>query len=211
MKLYTCEGSRGLRATWALKEMGVACDIVMLPFPPRAKAKDYFAVNPLATVPALQDGEDLLTESCAIVQYLATRYSPGQLAVQPEEPDYGPYLDFLHHADATLTFPQTVALRFSIFERDRGLAAAGDAYGEWFGKRLVKIDQRLQDRAFLCAGRFTVADIAVGYALHLTHMSRLADHLTPRLRDWLDSLRARSAFQAAVAWEAAEARAQGVR
>ena len=211
MHLYSCAGSRGLRCTWTICELGVedAVALTILPFPPRAFAKQFFAVNPLGTVPALEVDGHVMTESSAICQYLATRFSPEVLAVGADEVDYPAYLDFLHHADATLTFPQTVALRFSIFEKDRGLQAAGDAYGEWFGKRLAKIDARLEDRDYLCAGRFTVADVAIAYALHLSKFSKLDHLLTPRLAEWLAAMTARPAFVRAIAWEKVAADAAG--
>ena len=211
MHLYTCAGSRGFRVTWTAAELGLDLPMTMLPFPPRARARAYFAVNPLGTVPALVDGDNLLTESSAIAQYLATRFSPRGLAVAPDEADFGPYLDYLHHADATITFPQTVALRFIQFEPQLGLQAAGQAYADWFGRRLIKADARLQDREFLCADRFTVADIAVGYALHLTRMTRLEQYLTPRLTEYLTALRARDGFRRAEAMEREAAAEQGVR
>lgn len=212
MKLYSCAESRGLRCTWAICELGIQdrVQLVMLPFPPRALAKHYFAINPLGTVPALVIDGHVMTESSAIAEYLAGRFGAGTLAVTAEEADHAAYLDFLHHADATLTFPQTVALRFCVFERDRGLAEAGEAYATWFGKRLAKVDARLADRDYLCADRFTAADIAVGYALHLTEMTRLSHLLSARLQDWLEGLRARPAFKAAVQWEQQTAVEQGI-
>ena len=186
-----------------------AVTLTVLPFPPRTLAKQFFAVNPLGTVPALVVDGHVMTESSAICQYLATRFSPGGLSVGAGEAQYPAYLDFLHHADATLTFPQTVALRFSIFETDRGLQQAGDAYGEWFGKRLAKIDARLTGQDYLCAGRFTVADIAIAYALHLSKFSKLDHLLTPRLREWLSMMTARAGFVRAIAWEKAAAGVAG--
>ena len=211
LTLYSCEGSRGLRCTWTAAELGIELPLVMLPFPPRALARDYLAINPLGTVPALVDDDSglMMTESSAIALYLAQRFGDGALALRPDEPDYPLLLDFLHHADATLTFPQTVAMRFCLFEPERGLAEAGQAYGEWFGKRLAKVDARLQDRAFLCGDRFTVADICIAYALWLTRVSRLQAHLTPRLSEWLAQMTARPGFARAQAWEHAQAVRQG--
>src|ERR1700750_2249297 len=57
-----------------------------MPFPPRYRAKEYMAVNPLGTIPALVDGETFMTESAAIVQYLATRHGPSPLAVEAGAP-----------------------------------------------------------------------------------------------------------------------------
>ena len=204
MQLYTTSGSRGLRATWTVCELGIAdqVELVVMPFPPRAHVKGYFAINSLGTIPALalEDGY-VMTESSAIAAYLAERFGADSLAVPPDHADRAPYLDFLHHADATLTFPQTVYMRFAIFEKDRGLGEAGEAYGTWFSKRLQKVDQRLAERDYLCANRFTAADIAIGYALYLSTQVGLSHHLSPRLVDWLAQLEARPAFQAAIAWE----------
>ena len=195
--LYTCARSRGLRATWAAEEAGVALDLRILPFPPRYLAPEFMALNPLGTVPLLVDGDSRMTESCAIAHYLATRNGYTDLAIAPGESDYGAYCDYTYHADATITFPQTVYMRFAIFEKDKGLAEAGVAYAKWFHKRLVKIEQRLEDREFLCADRFTVADICVGYALILAESVGLDEGVPDSLKAYRARLTARDAYQRA--------------
>lgn len=199
--LYTCARSRGLRATWAAEEAGVDIDLRVLPFPPRFLAPDYMAINPLGTVPMLVDGETRLTESCAIAHYLATRDGGTPLAVAPGERDYGEYLDYTYHADATITFPQTVYMRFCLFEKDKGLQEAGHAYAKWFHKRLVKVEQRLEGREFLCADRFTVADICVGYALILAQSVGLDEGVPESLKAYRARLLERPALQRAMARE----------
>ena len=184
MRLYHCGGSRGLRALWTIEEIGLECELVALPFPPRRQVPGYLDLNPAGTVPTLVDGDVVMTESSAIAEYLAARYAPDTLAVRIDEPDYGPYLDYLHHADATLTFPQTIYLRYAVLEPNLGLQQAGELYADWFGKRLAKVSRRLETRRFLCADRFTVADIAIAYAIllarkHRHRRSRAA--ATPRL------------------------------
>ncbi|RNJ63192.1 MAG: glutathione S-transferase family protein [Porphyrobacter sp. IPPAS B-1204] len=201
--LYTCARSRGLRATWAAEEAGVDIDLKILPFPPRYLAPEYMAINPLGTVPMLVDGETQLTESCAIAHYLATRGGYTPLAIAPGERDYGEYLDYTYHADATITFPQTVYMRFAIFEKDKGLQEAGHAYAKWFHKRLVKVEQRLEGREFLCADRFTVADICVGYALILAESVGLDEGVPDTLKAYRARLTAREAYQRAFAREEA--------
>ncbi|NCP13567.1 MAG: glutathione S-transferase family protein [Sphingomonadales bacterium] len=199
--LYTCALSRGLRATWAAEEAGVDIDLRMLPFPPRYLAPDYMALNPLGTVPLLVDADAQLTESCAIAHYLATRNGFTPLAIAPGEPDYAAYCDYTYHADATITFPQTVYMRFAIFEKDKGLVEAGQAYAKWFYKRLIKIEQRLEGREYLCADRFTVADICVGYALILAESVGLNDGVPESLKTYRARLMARPAYQRAVTRE----------
>ncbi|MXO61901.1 glutathione S-transferase family protein [Qipengyuania oceanensis] len=203
--LYTCAGSRGLRATWAACEAGATIDLQMLPFPPRIKAPEYLERNPLGTIPLLVDGETRMTESCAIAHYLAVRAGADGLVVAADEQDYGAYLDFTYHADATITFPQTVFMRFAIFEKERGLAEAGEAYGRWFHKRLVKLEERLATREFLCADRFTVADICCGYALILAEKVGLDDGVPDSLRKYRERLVARAGYREAVAREKAAA------
>lgn len=203
--LYTCARSRGLRVSWAAAELGIELEYRMLPFPPRALAREYLAINPLGTVPALVHEGHMLTESSAIAQYLATRWGPSPLAVAPDEADYGAFLDFLHHADATLTFPQTVYQRFVLMEKERGLQEAGEAYATWYAKRLIKAEERLESREYLCADRFTVADIAVAYALYLSGLNGL-DHLVPEgLKAYRARMTARAGFIAAVEAEGAAA------
>ncbi|WP_298333888.1 glutathione S-transferase family protein [uncultured Erythrobacter sp.] len=203
--LYTCAGSRGLRATWAAEEAGIKLDLRMLPFPPRHKAPEYLETNPLGTIPMLVDGETQMTESCAIAHYLAVMGGADQLIVAPGQKDYGEYLDYTYHADATITFPQTVYMRFALFEKHKGWEDAGHAYANWFEKRLVKIEQRLERREFLCADRFTVADICVGYALILAKSVGLDGRIPEPIKTYRDRLTSREAYKIAVAKEKAGA------
>ncbi|MEM1051594.1 MAG: glutathione S-transferase family protein [Pseudomonadota bacterium] len=196
--LYTCARSRGLRCTWAAEEAGVELDLRMLPFPPRHKAPEYLETNPLGTVPLLIDGDTHMTESCAIAHYLAVRGGASGLIVELGEADYGEYLDFTYHADATITFPQTVYMRFAMFEKQKGWEDAGHAYADWFEKRLVKVEQRLATREYICAERFTVADICVGYALILAQAVGLDGRVPDALKAYRDRLTARAAYQSAV-------------
>lgn len=201
--LYTCAGSRGLRATWAAEEAGVDIDLKLLPFPPRFQAPEYLEINPLGTVPMLVDGEARMTESCAIAHYLATKDGYTDLAIAPGELDYAEYCDFTYHADATITFPQTVFMRFALFEKDKGWEEAGHAYAKWFWKRLVKLEQRLASREFLCADRFTVADICCGYALILAKRVGLDEGIPESLKEYREQLTAREGYLRAVEREKA--------
>lgn len=205
--LYTCARSRGLRATWAAEEAGVDLELKLLPFPPRYLAPDYLELNPLGTVPLLVDVDAQMTESCAIAHYLASKDGPSPLVVTPGERDYAAYCDFTYHADATITFPQTVFMRFVLFEKERGLEEAGHAYAKWFWKRLVKLEQRLATREYLCADRFTVADICCGYALILAQGVGLDEGVPDSLKAYRARLTAREGYQRAFAREEAARKA----
>ena len=57
-----------------------------------------------------------MTESVGICQYLVDRYQGDAFRVDSSHPEYGAYLNWLHHADATLTFPQTIKMRYYFLE-----------------------------------------------------------------------------------------------
>ena len=57
IKIYNCEGSRGVRPIWTQEEMGVDYEVEMLPFPPRVFKPEYLEVNILGTIPYLEDGD----------------------------------------------------------------------------------------------------------------------------------------------------------
>src|SRR3546814_17623532 len=76
--LYHCPDARSLRCLWAAEEAGLAIDLRLLPFPPRAFAPDYRAINPLLTVPGRVEVGRLMTESVAICERIAARKPPEQ-------------------------------------------------------------------------------------------------------------------------------------
>ncbi|GAA0637048.1 glutathione S-transferase N-terminal domain-containing protein [Brevundimonas lenta] len=201
IELYHCIDARSFRALWALEEMGLPYRLHVLPFPPRVHQPGYLEQNPLGTIPLMIDGEVRMTESAAIPQYLATRYGPTPLAVGVEEPDYGLWLDWLHRSEATLTFPQTIVLRYTRLEpEERRLQQAADDYAQWFLSRLRHLTRALADgREWLCAGRFTMADLCVGYALLFARTLNLDHKFSPEVSAYWDRLSARTAFIAAQA------------
>ena len=166
--LYHCHAARSFRPVWMLEEMGLPYELKMLPFPPRVFAKEYLAINPLGTIPFMIDGETKMTESSGICHYLGTRHGPTPLVVGVDDPAYGAFLNWMYFSDATLTFPQTLVLRYAQLEPEerRNPQVAGD-YAKWFFGRLRAVEAATANAETLVAGRFTAADIVIGYALRL--------------------------------------------
>lgn len=200
--LYHCQDARSFRCLWAAEEAGFDCELRLLPFPPRVFAPEFKAINPLGTIPAWVEGETVMTESAAICQRIAMGTA---LEVTPAETDYLDYLNWLHRSDATLTFPQTIVLRYTRLEpEERRLPQAVEDYRGFFLGRMRSVETALADgRAFLVAGRFTIADICVGYAVLLARNLRIADELGPNTLDWYARLAERPGFAAAKARQAA--------
>lgn len=193
--LHHCVSARSLRPLWMLEELALPYELRMLPFPPRVHARAYLDTNPLGTVPLLEDGKVRMTESAAMCQYLASRYSPGSLDVPVHEHSYGAYLNWLHMSDATLTFPQTLVLRYAHFEPpDRQQAQVVTDYSRWFLARLRALEIAVQESDYLCADRFTAADVAVGYALLLARHLGLNTQFGPATAAYWKRLESRPAL-----------------
>jgi glutathione S-transferase len=203
--------ARSFRVLWTLEEMRLPYELKILPFPPRVHARDYLQLNPLGTIPLLLDGDTRMTESAAICQYLSTRYGPSPLAVQPEEPGYGAFLNFLHFGEATLTFPEAIVLRYSRIEpQERRQPQVVEDYARFFYGRLRMAEATLSSSDYLCAGRFTAADISVGYALLLSHYNGLSEKLPDAVRAYWERLKTRGGFQRANAAQENAAKAAGI-
>ena len=195
MKLWHCKDARSLRPLWAMEEMGIAYELEVMPFPPRFLHKEYLAINPLGTIPYFVDGETHMTESSGICHYLVERYQRYDFGLKSDHREFGAYLNWLYHSDATLTFPQTIYLRYTSLEpEERRLPQAAEDYRKWYLARLRLLDARVADHEFLCDGRFTIADIAIGYALLLGENLGIAAGYKPRTGDYLSRLKARPGF-----------------
>ena len=195
MKLYHCSNARSLRPLWALEEMGLDYELVNMEFPPRFMHEGYLDINPLGTVPTFIDGDLTMTESAGICQYLVDNYGPHSIGMSVDEPGYGEYLNWLHRSDATLTFPQTLVLRYSRLEpEERRLPQVVEDYGKWYLSRLRSVETAMEGKEFLCADRFTIADITVGYALFLGVSLGLDERYKPNCKRYLASLMARPGF-----------------
>lgn len=198
IRLYHCRDARSFRALWMLEECGLDYELELLPFPPRWKKPEYLEENPLGTIPLLIDGDTRMTESAAICEYLAAKYGPKELHVGPDEPEFGAYLNALHYGEATLTFPQTLVLRYTRLEpEERRQPVVAEAYAKWFLGRLTALETRLASHDYVAAERFTAADVSVTYALLLAQALDILKPLPDTLQTYWDRMSARPAFKRA--------------
>lgn len=195
-KLWHCHDTRSLRPLWTMEEMGIDYDLECMTFPPRYTQPGYKDLNILGTVPYFEHGETRMTESSAICHYLVERFNSEHLTVRPDNPAYGDFLNWMYMSDATLLFPQTLVLRYSRLEpEDRRLPQVVEDYRVWYWARLKKLAQHIQGRTFLCDNRFTIADIAVGYALYFGTTLGLDEGYSEEVSRYLNNLIARPGFK----------------
>jgi glutathione S-transferase len=160
--------SRSMRVVWVLEEMGLPYRVRQVDMLAAVKDPAFLAVNPADYIPAMEDGDVVMVESIAIMEYLMARYGPTPLAPAPQDPTFPAYQQFLHLGEAglaTLMMPVVVS-RFVAPEAERENWGA-----RWclqsFQKRLQLVSQRLAKSPYLAGEAFTAADISVTYALGL--------------------------------------------
>ena len=133
---------------------------------------------------------------------LARKHGPTPLMVGPEDPAYGAFLNWMYFSDATLTFPQTLVLRYTQLEpEERRNPQVATDYAKWFLGRLRAVEAATANAETLCAGRFTAADIVIGYALRLADNIGLAKDFGPNVAAYWARLQQREGFKRAVVAE----------
>jgi glutathione S-transferase len=188
-------GARGLRAAWLCEEMGLAHAFVPVAFPPD---QAYRALNPFGTVPFLQDEGVAMSESVAMMIYIAQKYGPTEALPPVHDERFATVLQFALFGEASLSSPMTplLTVRFGAppENQKRNWSAVG------IESRLkVTIDQlghELGDREFLVGPNLTLADISVATALQIWTRG-LGQDLATTLRRYLDRLQDRPAYKRA--------------
>jgi glutathione S-transferase len=197
LKIFHAPRSRSLRIVWLCEEMGVPYETVAVNF--RDPAPAFVAVNPLKSLPVLQDGAVNMIESVAMMLYIIAKYGPTDLEMTPDDPGYAKYLQHLLFGEAGLAMygNPLVATKFMAPEDKRNNWTA-DYLKNTFAKRLGFIENALGEGAYVAGDRFTAADISVGYSIGMAGFA--ADiELSPKLKAYHERLKSRPAYQRAVA------------
>ena len=89
--LYTHPFSRGTYVVWMLKECGAEYTVVPIQFGAQIQSAEYLAINPQGRVPALKFGDTVLTESLAIITFLAEQFPDKHLIPDADTLERGEY------------------------------------------------------------------------------------------------------------------------
>jgi glutathione S-transferase len=164
---------RGFRVVWLLEEMGLPYRLRPVDlFAGAENDPEFLAINPAGFIPAIQDGEVVMVESIAIMEYLMSRYGPTPLAPAPDDPAFPAYQQFLHLGEAGL------AASIYFVNGARNLAPEAERHNwsaaqalDVFETRLRLVTRQLARSPYLVGEAFTAADISVTYALELAQRS----------------------------------------
>ena len=198
LTLYTNPHSRGGMVRWMLEECGADYDTVAVAFGAEIKAPAYRAINPLGKVPALAHGDTVLTESLAIITWLAEHY-PDKALIPPAGSDArGEYYRWLCFA---------LHLEYAAVDRWRGVENNAEqrkaiGYGD-FDTAFAVLQERLRGREYLIGDRFSALDLYYsGLLAWLIHRVQVLPAESVYL-DYMNRHLARPAHQRAVALDEA--------
>ena len=192
--------SQSERIVWLCEELGLdydlkcyARDSVTMLAPP-----EYRALHPMGTAPVITDGDIVLAESGAIVEYIITKYGKGRLALRPDHPGFAQYLFWFHYANGTLQLQmmRSFVLRRAAVAEDspvRRMAA------ERLERNLKLVEARLAAADYLAGNELTAADIMAVFSL-TTMRSFFPLDLTPypNTLAYLQRIGKREAYQRAM-------------
>ncbi|GGJ04482.1 glutathione S-transferase [Shewanella hanedai] len=203
IKLYGVPRSRSLRVSWALEELGLDWQYHFIDFAKGDSRSDAFlAVNPCGKVPALVENDLVITESAAIVLYLAEKYGDGNLL-----PQTGSDASALHHQWVSFIISEleqplwTIGKhKFALPEvlRQQGMFAVA----KWeFDKAAAIAEKWLPDSEFLLGDNLSAADILLGHTL--LWATRFEQDIPPKLTAYRDRVTSRPAMARALEKEVA--------
>ncbi|WP_417490190.1 glutathione S-transferase family protein [Maricaulis sp.] len=194
LTLYHAPQTRSIRVRWLLEEMGLPYTLHTVQFAARpAGDESYALIHPLRKVPALKDGDEIVLDSIAIMQYLLGRYGPSPLDVTPDEADYGRFLHWLHFGESGMTMPVSLLLAHTQLlpedKRDANLAQ----WAKYETGKLLRFasEHGVGDREFIAGERFTAADISITYMFYLLKLIRQFGDAPENLKNYFSRMTSR--------------------
>ena len=197
VKLYHAQFTRSIRILWLLEELGIPYELATVTFkPPR---HSFEQDTPTGKFPAIEDDGLVLSESGAILEYLIEKYGKGRLAPAVGSPGRGPYLQWVHFAEATAFPPIGDIARHTMFlpeaERIPQVAADGRVRAK---NALAVLERGLAGKEYLVGRELSGADIMMGYFLMAARMCGVIGSEHPNVGVYWERLAGRPGFQKAL-------------
>ncbi|HOM14431.1 MAG: glutathione S-transferase family protein [Rubrivivax sp.] len=158
---YTHPQSRGRIAHWMLEELGEPYHTVWLEYGAAMKSPEYLAVNPMGKVPALRDGDAVVTEAAAICAYLADRFPGKGLAPPLGSAQRAAYFRWMFFTAGPLEMAASArALGWQVPPGREVMVGFGS-----YERTLDAVEAALQPGPHVCGEAFSAADVLLGSAL----------------------------------------------
>ena len=196
--IHHLNNSRSQRILWLLEELGLEYRIEKYARDPKTNLAppELLAIHPLGKSPVMQDGDLILPESGAIIEYLLQRYGEGRLAPKLGTPEHIRYLYWMHFAEGTMMLHLVSRLY---------MTRVGEAAKTMQGRIEVMINNELnlvQDElgrsAYLAGDEFSAADIQMAFPLEFAAYAKLVGEQHGRVCEYLKRIQARPAYRRAI-------------
>ena len=198
--IYHLSTSRSERIVWLMEELGLAYRLEVFAREPTGAAPAAMKeIHPLGKAPVIRDGDTILAESGAIVEYIVQRHGGGGLAVPVDSPDYPRYLYWIHFAEGSL-----MTLMLNALVLARVPEAAQSAVKQRIDGRvkgmLAFVDGELAGRSYFVGEQLTAADVMMVFPF-TTMRHFLPYDLSPyaNVAAYLERIEARPAYRKAMA------------
>ena len=193
MTLYYMPGSRAERVRWILEELDLEYRTEPIDlFKGEGQRADYLAIHPLGQLPALVIDGEVMIESGAIVQWLAESVPGSELAPASDQPARRAFDQWMYFAVTSLEDPAwEMLLHGRLLPEEQAVRAIVPFAEKRYAKALDVLENAVKDQDYLVDGRFSAADIMVGYIL-----AWFPEFLTsyPGLEAYLARLKLRPAY-----------------
>ncbi|MGQ0619794.1 MAG: glutathione S-transferase family protein [Panacagrimonas sp.] len=205
LKIHHLVLSRSDRIVWLAEELGLQYELVRHERNPQTfrSPESLWKVSPMGKAPVIQDGENTITESGAIVDYVIDKYGNGRLRPAAGTAEFLAYQHWMHAAESTLMLPILMDLLCGMTQTDApGLKGFIDGEYETL---FTYLNKTLLKSEYVAGAQLTGADILVAYDLHLANgkaIPAMKGHAPierfSAIGDYLARIEARPAFQKAV-------------
>jgi glutathione S-transferase len=198
--IYHLDTSRSERIVWLMEELGLEYELELFQRNDNGSAPDALRkIHALGKAPVIRDGNTVLAESGAIVDYIVHRYAGDRLAVAPAAADYARYIYWFHFAEGTLMSLLILALVLSrVPEADASPVRARVL--ERMKQTLAFIDSELAQATYFAGATFSAADVMMTFPF-TTMRHFLKYDLAPyaNILAYLQRIESRPAYQKAMA------------
>jgi glutathione S-transferase len=195
LKLHHAPHTRAGRIVWLLEELQLAYELNRMEFHPKAlKSDEHRARHPLGRVPVLEDGEVMLYESGAIVEYLIARHSNGTLKPAVDSALFPRYLQWFHYCEGMVMPPiNTIVVHTLLLPPERRNEEILGQAKRLLTKTLEPLNEALAGRDYML-GELSGVDFMLGHACYMARrLGSMPGEMT-HLHAYVKLLEARPAF-----------------
>ena len=205
--IYHLSTSRSERIVWLMEELGLDYQLERFQREENGAAPDAMkAIHPLGRAPIIRDGETVLAESGAIVEYILGRYGNGRLAIAPDAAAYPRYIYWLHFAEGSLMTLLLIALTLSRIP-EASASPLGTRVQARMKLLLGFVDAELAKVPYFAGADFTAADVMMTFPV--TTMRHFLDfEIAPyaNIAAYVKRIEVRPAYRKAMALAEPEAK-----